>query len=230
MAPAGHDFEDLCKRLGHAFTDTDLLARALTHSSHTAGRRRASNERLEFLGDRVLGLVVAEMLLARFPREDEGAIARRHTALVRGETLAEVAKEIGLGDAIIMTKGEAESGGRSNPGLLADCCEAVIAAIYRDGGLEAARAFIHRHWAALIGDMAQPPLDAKTALQEWAQGRGLALPKYREIGREGPDHEPLFTVEAALDGHEAVVGEGTNKRAAEQAAAQKLLERVNDGD
>jgi ribonuclease-3 len=170
------------------------------------------------------------MLLERFPREDEGAIARRQTALVRRETLARVAEEIGLGEHIVMTRGEEETGGRTNPTLLADCCEAVIAAIYRDGGLEAARGFVHRYWRELVEEMAQPPLDAKTALQEWAQGRGLALPKYRETGREGPDHAPRFTVEAALDGFEPARAEGASKRAAEQAAAQALLDRLDDGD
>lgn len=226
MAAARSGFDDLSQRLGYAFSDPDLLERALTHSSHTEGRREGSNERLEFLGDRVLSLVVAEMLLQRFPGEDEGAIARRHTALVRGETLAAVAAEIGLGENIVMAKSEADTGGRANPALLADCCEAVIAAIYRDGGLEAARGFIERYWRERLEDMPKPPQDAKTALQEWVLARGMTLPRYREIAREGPDHEPRFTVEAAVEGYKPVLAEGSNKRAAEQAAACGLLERV----
>ena len=214
--------------LGHEFEETNLLDRALTHAS--AGGGRQSNERLEFLGDRVLGLVVADMLLQRFADEDEGAIAKRHTALVRREALARVARSIELGAALQLSKGEEDNGGRSNPAILADACEAVIAALYRDGGLEAARRFIAEYWTPLLEETETPPRDDKTALQEWAQGRGLPLPSYTEVDRQGPAHEPVFVIEAAVSGFPAVRADGASKRQAEQKAAAVLLEKVGKLD
>ena len=173
------------RALAYQFRRPDLLEEALTHSSAspTRGSRsgggasptepakyRYAYERLEFLGDRVLGLVVAEMLFDQFPTENEGALARRHAALVRREALARVAIILGLDGALIMSKGEEESGGRRNPAMLADACEAVLGAVYGDGGLEPAGAIIRRHWEPLMAEAATPPKDAKTALQEWAQG------------------------------------------------------------
>ena len=214
----------LSARLDHRFDRPALLRQALTHASGVArGRHGDSYERLEFLGDRVLSLVVAELLIDGFPDEREGEIARRHAALVRRETLAEVAAGIDLGAAILLSRGEAEAGGRENPAILADVCEAVIAALYIDGGLACARGFIERHWQPRIDAEARPPMDAKTTLQEWAQGRSLPLPSYRETGREGPDHGPVFTVEVAVVGQASVGGTGASKRAAEQAAAARLL-------
>ncbi|MFQ5954663.1 MAG: ribonuclease III [Kiloniellales bacterium] len=214
----------LAERLNHRFGRPRVLRQALTHASRlNRGRRADSYERLEFLGDRVLSLVVAELLFARFTNEREGDIARRHAALVKGETLAKVAADIGLGDYLLLSPGEAEAGGRDNPAILADVCEAVIAALYLDGGLAAARGFIERHWRPLIEAAGLPPRDAKTALQEWAQSRALPLPSYREIGREGPDHDPVFTVEVTVHGQPPVSGCGPSKRAAEQAAATSLL-------
>lgn len=214
----------LSARLGHRFDRPALLRQALTHASGLArGRHGDSYERLEFLGDRVLSLVVAELLFDGFPDEREGEIARRHSDLVRREALAEVAAGIDLGAAILLSRGEAETGGRENPAILADVCEAVIAALYLDGGLACARGFIERHWRPRIDAAARPPMDAKTTLQEWAQGRSLPLPSYREIGRQGPDHAPVFTVEVAVAGHAPVRGTGASKRAGEQAAAAWLL-------
>jgi ribonuclease-3 len=214
--------------IGHPFARPELLERALTHASATGGPGPSprTNERLEFLGDRVLGLIVAEMLLKNFPGEDEGRIAMRHTALVRREALARVAQAIGLGAHMIMARGEESSGGRQNPSLLADCCEAVIAALYLDGGLTAAGHFIEVHWAPMLGETPDPPKDAKTRLQEWAQGSGLALPEYREIDRTGPHHAPIFTVEGSVVGYPALSATGPSKRAAEQNAAERLLEKV----
>ena len=214
--------------LGHRFDDPDLLDTALTHSSVVSGGTPApaSNERLEFLGDRVLGLLVAEMLYREFPDEDEGALARRHAALVMRDSLARVAVEIGLAGHLRLSRGEDDTGGRANPGLLADACEAVIAALFLDGGLDAARAFVGRRWRALIDEDPTPPKDPKTALQEWAQARGLALPRYRETARTGPDHAPEFSVEVAVEGVEAVVATGPSKRAAERTAAEDLLARL----
>jgi ribonuclease-3 len=213
------------KSLSYTFKDRSLLDQALTHRSvETAGG--ADYERLEFLGDRVLALVVTEMLMAAFPVEREGALAKRLAALVRQETLAAVARDIGLGGYIRLSRGEADGGGRENEAILADVCEAVIAAMYHDGGIVAARDFIERHWRDRLQSVAAPPQDAKTTLQEWAQGRGLALPSYVIAAREGPDHAPVFTVQVALADGQSAEGRGPSKRVAEQAAAQKLLETL----
>jgi len=222
------DLVALAERLGHAFAEPELLVRALTHPS-AATRRGAiddSYERLEFLGDRVVGLIVADLLMADFPDEPEGALALRHAELVRRETLAEVASEIGLEDHLRLARGEEAAGERHNPALLANACEAVIGALYLDGGLAAAQRFVEPLWRPHLEADARPPQDAKTALQEWAQGRGLDLPDYREVGREGPAHEPHFTVEVAVEGQEPARGEGRSKRLAEQAAAARLLASV----
>ena len=207
--------------LKHEFRDPGLLERALTHSSST-GTGRADNERLEFLGDRVLALLVTEALIQRFPEASEGDLAPRLNALVRKETCAKVARQAGLDRQVRLGRSEEESGGRSKTGILADLCEAVIGALYLDGGIEAARRFVAKYWTPLYPEVAATPHDAKTALQEWAQGRGLGLPVYRLVGRSGPDHAPAFRVAACVPGAEAE-GEGLSKRAAEQAAAQALL-------
>jgi ribonuclease-3 len=231
---------DLMTDLGIAFHDPDLLRIALTHpSAVTIGRPRrgakpgtkrtergADNQRLEFLGDRVLGLVVSEMLFRAFPFEDEGALARRLAALVRQDGLDAVAREIGLGRYLTISRGEAEGGGRDNPAILADACEAVIGALYLDGGLEAARSFIERNWQPKMAAEENPPMDAKTALQEWAQAAGLALPLYTVVKSEGPPHDPVFEVEVSVAGQDPVRARGRSKRAAEQAAARFLLDRV----
>ncbi len=218
----------LAERLGHGFTQPELLVRALTHPSAAARRDGIddSYERLEFLGDRVLGLIVADLLMARFPLEAEGALALRHAELVRRETLAEVAGAIGLDDYLRLAKGEEAAGERRNPALLANACEAVIGALYLDGGLAVAWAFVERLWGARLEADARPPQDATTARQEWAQGRALGLPKYREIGRKGPAHEPYFTLEVEVEGQQPARGEGRSKRLAEQAAAARLLARL----
>lgn len=222
------DIETLAARLGHGFARPALLTEALTHLSATE-RRSAAYERLEFLGDRVLGLIIAETLLERFPKEREGDIAKRHVALVRREALAQVARTIRLGEHLKLSRSEADAGGRDNDALLADAMEAVIAALYLDGGLEAARRFVLRAWEAQLAVSGRPPQDAKTGLQEWAQGRGLPLPAYREVGREGPAHQPVFTVEVTVSGQDPAEGTGPSKRVAEQEAAQALLDRVTRG-
>lgn len=211
--------------LGHDFSRPELLKQALTHPSAVRGPT-ASNQRMEFLGDRVLGLAVAGMLYERFKGEEEGEMSRRHAALVRREALARVAGDIGLAPHIAMSRAEELAGGRSNPGLLADACEAVIAALYLDGGMKAAENFIVRRWRPLIDEDASPPKDAKTELQEWAQGRGLGLPSYRQTDRQGKDHAPVFFVEVTMDGGGAATGSGANKRAAEQEAAQAMLSQI----
>lgn len=217
---------DLAAITGYTFRDKGLGRLALTHRSAGTRERMQTYERLEFLGDRVLALVVADLLYESFPDEDEGSLAKRLVALVRRETLAEVARELGLPPLIRMSRGEEDAGGRDNPATLADVCEALIGAIYRDGGMEAARAFIRRNWLDRMASTEKPPKDAKTELQEWAQGRGLELPEYREVGRSGPDHSPVFTIEVVVGDFPPVRGKGPTKRAAEQLAAERLLERL----
>ncbi len=216
---------ELRDALQHEFADPDLIKKALTHRSATSDDG-FSYERLEFLGDRILALIVADLLLAAFPEEDEGALARRHAALVRKETLAEVARAIDLGPHIVLGTGEDESGGRENDAILSDVCEAVIAALYREGGVELARVFIERHWSPRLEQYEHPPRDAKTTLQEWAQGLGLPFPNYEVAARTGPDHAPVFTISVSVEGHDSAEGMGASKRAAEQEAAARLLSRV----
>ncbi len=216
--------------LGHRFHRPELLAQALTRSAPDKGRGDARQwrtyQRLEFLGDRVLGLAVAHLLYNRFANEDEGALARRHSALVCREALVRVAEKIDLAQFMPLLASEAEAGGRGNPGIVADTLEAVIAALYLDGGLKAADAFVQRHWTPLMDEETTPPQDAKTALQEWAQSRGKPLPAYREVDRIGPDHAPTFTIELTVDGLPPATASGPSKRIAEQDAASVLLEQL----
>ena len=217
-------------RLGHAFAEPELLAEALTHASASgrAGRGRRSNERLEFLGDRVLGLVVAGALIRAFPEEPEGALSRRQAALVRREVCGEVAQALGAGAWLTVSRSE-EEGGRSNPAILADTLEALIGALYLDGGLEAAERFVLAHWRDRLCAMAEPPRDAKTALQEWAQGRGQGLPVYRVLETTGPPHAPIFEVRVVLADGRGTSARAGSKRAAEQVAAEHLLALLEGG-
>ncbi len=217
----------LAAALGHRFADPALLRQALTHRSQLKGRGGGlgSNERLEFIGDRVLGLIIAEWLIERFPSEREGGLGRRLAHLVNRATLAGVASRIGLPDALIVPASEEATGVRCRDSVLADACEAVIGALYLDGGLAAARAFVRRHWAEEVERMAVAPRDPKTALQEWAQARGLALPTYRTIAAEGPSHRPRFTVSVTVGGV-AADAVGITKREAEKTAAAALLARL----
>lgn len=228
---SGRDLATLAHAVGHAFVDPALLSEALTHSSAAgSGPRRFGNERLEFLGDRVLGLVVAEMLFAEFPDDAEGALARRFTGLVRREALERVAESLELGRYVILSDSEERSGGRRNRGIQSDACEALIGALYLDGGIVAARRFILERWRPLIAAHGRGRRDSKTRLQEWAQGRGLALPRYRVLVREGPAHAPVFTVEAMVDGFAPASGSAPSKRAAEQNAASALLAQIGAAD
>jgi len=211
--------------LGHRFTDLGLLARALVHAS-IAEDRAQSNERLEFLGDRVLGLVVAEALFQRYPQEEEGELARRYAGLTSREGLVRVAAAIDLDRFIQAQHGDVETAKRSQPSVAADTMEAVLGALYLDGGLEPATAFISKRWEALMEEDLSPPKDAKTALQEWAQARGLGLPLYEVVTRAGPDHAPTFTLSVTIKGHGTKTGQGRSRRGAEQAAAIALLETL----
>ena len=219
------DLRELEEILGHRFARPKLLEHALTHGS-IADKSQQTYERLEFLGDRVLGLVVADLLFHRFTREAEGALGKRFAALVSRTCLSEVAANLGLGRFLRLSPGESESGGRENPSLLADACEAVIAALYLDGGLDAARRFIEPIWTPLLEASPRPPQDPKTALQEWAQGRQLELPSYQVVDQSGPDHAPKFLVQVSVAGQEPETGEGKSKRMAERVAAGRLLDRL----
>lgn len=219
--------------LGHQFADVALLTRALTHPSVIgtgAVTALQAYERLEFLGDRVVGLVVAEMLLKAFPEEREGDIAKRHSMLVRRETLAAIAADIGLGHLIEATPAESGNVNQAinNKSILADALEAVIAALYTDAGLETARAFIERQWTKALNASALPPQDAKTRLQEWVQRLGKSLPKYRVVERSGPDHAPVFTIEVQVAGLPATLATGNSKQKAEQAAAKAMIRAMQD--
>jgi ribonuclease-3 len=206
--------------LGYSFRDSSLLEEALTHPS--LGKKR-NNQRLEFLGDAVLGMLVSRLLFDLYPTETEGELARRHAALVCGPTLAQAAREAGLGEHLHLAASKENAGGRDNPTNLEDACEALIGALYIDGGIAAAEAFVMPRWEKLARSIKAPPKDAKTSLQEWAQARGLPVPSYIVLESEGPAHAPVFTVEARVQGHPPACASAPNKRAAEQTAAAELL-------
>ncbi len=212
-------------RIGHSFARPELLRRALTHPSMSSATRE-DNQRLEFLGDRVLGLVMAESLLHLDKKASEGQLAPRFNALVRKETCADVARQIALGDVLKLGRSEMMSGGRRKQALLGDAMEAVIAAVYLDGGFDTARDMIVRLWGKRVEAVEDDARDAKTSLQEWAQARGLQPPRYVEIRRSGPDHAPVFTIAARLASGEEAEATAGSKRQAEQAAAKALLDRV----
>lgn len=217
---------DIEARIGYAFADADLLESALTHISALSGRARAASyQRLEFLGDHVLGLAVSDMLYRAFPKAEEGELSRRLADLVRKETCAEVARAIDLGAAIKLGVSEANGGGRRRTAILADVCEALVGAVFVDGGYAAAADLIERLWGERMRALAAPLRDPKTMLQEWAQGRGLPTPAYREVERRGPHHDPEFRVLVELPDLPPAEGVGRSKRVAEQAAAAAMLAR-----
>lgn len=223
------DMRAFAERLGHDFASPALLVRALTHPS-MASPHRDDNQRLEFLGDRVLGLVMAQALLEADRAAAEGILAPRFNALVRKETCADVARQVDLGAVLKLGRSEMKSGGRRKEALLADAMEAVIAAIYLDAGFEAAQRAVLRLWGARIHSVEADARDAKTALQEWAQARGEPPPAYTELARSGPDHAPLFTIEARLASGPVAEAQAASKRQAQQAAARALLERVTQDE
>ena len=217
-------------RIGYKFADPVLLTTAFTHvSALKSTRNRAdSYQRLEFLGDHVLGLIVSDMLFRAFPKADEGELSKRLADLVREESCADVAKSLGLLDDIKLGLSNAD-GARLRKSVLGDICEAVIGAIYLDGGFDAARLFVERNWTERMRKPRRPLRDPKTVLQEWAQGKGLPTPVYREIERTGPHHDPQFRVAVDLPGLSSAEGFGGNKRAAEKAAASAMIEREGVG-
>ena len=220
------DLKAFQDRLGHQFAQPELLVTALTHASLSSATR-SDNERLEFLGDRVLGLVMAEALLDADKGASEGQLAPRFNALVRKETCADVARQIDLGAVLKLGRSEMMSGGRRKDALLGDGMEAVIAAVYRDGGFAAAKALILSLWGARLTTVEADARDPKTALQEWAQARKLPPPKYVEVARSGPDHAPQFTIEAQLANGRTARAEAGSKRQAEQTAAKALLDTLS---
>jgi ribonuclease-3 len=218
--------KELEGRLGYNFKDRSLLKRALTHASvRQSSAKRRDNERLEFLGDRVLGLAIAELLSELYPAASEGELARLYNRLVRGHTCAQVARALELGPALVLSESEAGSGGRDKDTILADACEALLGAIFIESGYTMARDVVRLHWSGRLDRTPADAADAKSALQEWAQGQGLDLPHYVEVQRQGPDHAPRFTAEVSIKGKKPARGEGANKRAAEQAAATAFLAR-----
>lgn len=214
-------------RIGYKFKDGALLEQALTHISALTGQRNRSGsyQRLEFLGDHVLGLVISDMLFGAFPKADEGELSRRLADLVRKEACADVARAIDLGEAIRLGASESNAGGRNRTAILADVCEALIGAVFIDGGYKAVSEVIGRLWEPRMRAPARPLRDSKTILQEWAQARGLPTPNYREVERKGPDHNPEFRVTVELPNRAPAEGLGRSKRAAEQAAAAAMLTR-----
>ncbi|KKB81089.1 ribonuclease [Devosia soli] len=229
MSRRDKSHDQLQNRLGHHFADPDLLSRALTHSSAVSPGKRVerSYQRLEFLGDRVLGLVVADMLYARFPKANEGELSRTLNTLVRKETCAIIARQLGLGPEMILGDSEARTGGADKEAILGDVTEAIIGAIFLDGGLEPAAEFVRKHFEEFIADGQTHRADAKTTLQEWAQARGLEPPTYALVERTGPDHAPEFTIAIDLAGFERISATGPSKKIAEHKAAEDFLKRQN---
>lgn len=237
--------------LGYSFKDQALLREALTHGSARAAEPKRSkktsqtakskktkpeaklaaaasgidNERLEFLGDRVLGLVVAELLIGHCPQASEGELALRFNAMVRAETCAEIAEKLDLGSVLRMSQSEESSGGRKKTSILADACEALLGAMFLDGGYEEARRFIRIHWETYLAASSSRPKDAKSALQEWAASQGMGIPKYEEVSRSGPPHNPQFVIKVSLKSLQSAEGTGKSKRASEQEAAAAMLQR-----
>ncbi len=213
-------FKELETRIGHHFKNHDLLKTAMTHSSTGANE---NYERLEFLGDRVLGLVIAELLYVRFPHEKEGDLARRLAALVQGSFLAKRSIDLELGQFIAFSEGEAHAGGAENEHILADVFESLIGALYLDAGFEKCQTLIHDLWADNLEDMKEPPLHPKTRIQEWAQSLGLALPAYEIVEQSGPDHAPVFKVGINVTGYDTIFAEGKSRQIAEKEAARSFL-------
>ncbi|MCP4394208.1 MAG: ribonuclease III [Alphaproteobacteria bacterium] len=235
--------QELENKIGYTFNNTSLLFEAITHTSALRNGKKQSvsfgkivpnqlidtnYERLEFLGDRVLGLAVADMLLKHYHKEGEGEIARRHVSLVRSETLTSIALSLGFDEYIIISTNEEESGGRKTASTLADVCEAIIGAIFIDGGYEKAADFIIKNWTPKMEQDLTPPKDAKTSLQELAQGKGFGLPIYETISSDGPDHQPTFTIKVSVEKLGSGSANGPSKRAAEQLAAQNLLDKLKN--
>lgn len=211
------------EKIGYQFQNRALLLKAITHSSTGED---LNYERLEFLGDRVLGLVMAQMLFESFKGENEGGLAKRHAALVQGKTLAKIAEANNLGEFVILSQSERDSGGAQNENILADVMEALLGAVFLDGGLDPAARLIRDFWGDSIHTMTEIPLDPKTELQEWVQARGLPLPVYDIVDKAGPDHAPTFYVEVIIEGFNPLKGQGSSRREAEKKAAKEAIKHI----
>ncbi len=225
LAGKQKDFSSLEEKISYSFGEPAFLKKALTHSSaiSPANRVEYSYQRLEFLGDRVLGLVVADLLLKRYPDANEGELSRTLNALVRKETLSEIAQSLDLGEYIYLGESEARSGGAKKEAILADVLEAIFGAVYCDGGHDKSYKLIESLFGNIISKANERGVDAKTFLQEWAQGRKLAPPTYAEVSRTGPDHSPIFTIQVKVEGFENISASGPSKKLAEHSAAQNFL-------
>lgn len=212
--------------IGYNFKDKKLLKQALTHPSSKKSRTSPDYERLEFLGDSVLNLLVSEILFGDYPNENEGKLAKRRAAIVCRDSLSKIAKDISLGEHLILGSGEAQIGGRQNKANLENALEALVAAVYLDGGLKSVRAFVNKFFAKYITEMEKPPKDPKSMLQEWAQARGLSLPKYKVVSITGPSHEPKIEVELTL-GEYSASHTASSRKEAERIAAEKLLKKID---
>jgi ribonuclease-3 len=222
---------DIEESLEYIFDNKKLLEEALAHPSITRINEDDSffnYERLEFLGDSVLGLIIAELLIKKYKNEKEGALAKRQSGLIKGEAVANIARELNLGKYIKMTAGEESMGGRNNDSNLENSLEAIIGAIYLDGGLEPSRKFIVNHWANLVDDMKEPPKDPKTSLQELLQSRKLPIPEYIVVDASGPSHYPVFTIRLEVAGYESVCASGKSKKKAEKKVAKMMLEQIEN--
>jgi len=226
--PKPQDIGPLEARIGHSFADAHLIGLALTHVSAATAARSETYQRLEFLGDRVLGLVISDMLYAAFPDAEEGELSRRLADLVRKESCAEVALEWGVATFVRLGESEKQTGA-AKTAILGDICESIIGAVFLDAGFEAAKKVVSQAFEARMRSPRRPLRDPKTALQEWAQARGLVPPVYRELGRTGPDHAPEFTIAVTVTGHEPAEAKGFSKRSAEQAAAEIFIAREGIG-
>ena len=227
MNPRQKAIEALQSHLGYTFRNPDLLELALTHASVAEGARKmADNERLEFLGDRVLGLMIAEALMEALPDAEEGELSRRFHTLVSRETCADIARQLDVGPALRLAAGETKSGGRTNPTILGDACEALMAAVYCDGGYDSVTRCFKPLWATALNNSGNAMVtNPKSFLQEWAAAHGKAPPAYNVIGRKGPDHAPIFTIEVVIDGLEPQSAQGKSRQEAEKAAALDLIKR-----
>jgi len=221
------DFDKLEEIIGYKFKDRHYCERALTHSSTGD---EFNYQRLEFLGDRVVGLVMAEALFRRFKDENEGGLAKRHTALVQGTTLAIIGQAHGLNDFIQFSKAEKIAGGHSNENIISDIVESLLGAIYIDGGYDAAKEVVLKLWGNNIETLIKAPQDPKTELQEWVQARALPLPQYEIIDKKGPDHAPLFTIQVSVQGYAPIKDEGASRRQTEKTVARKMLKSLKQSN
>lgn len=222
-------YEEIQNKINYIFQNPTLLKQALTHPSMSSLSRDTVNyERLEFLGDAVLSLVITEMLIKEFPAEDEGDLARRRAALISGPTLNKICNKISLAEYIVMTEGEENIGGRKNPQILEDVIEALIGALYLDGGLDKCNIFINRYWYDLAKTTKKPPIDTKTYLQEWSQHQGLGLPSYKLLEKKGSPHSPLFVIAVTVKTLPTFKSSAPTKKLAEKQAAQQMIDYIKN--